>query len=59
MLMLAEALVPPIPSELVRPLAGFLAAERKLWLPPTIVESVTYVSGPYQRVRASLKSGKS
>jgi membrane protein DedA with SNARE-associated domain len=37
LLMLAENLFPPIPSELVMPLAGFLAAQGALSLPPSIV----------------------
>ena len=36
LLMLAENLFPPIPSELVMPLAGFLAAQGALSLPLTI-----------------------
>ena len=36
-LMLAENVFPPIPSELVMPLAGFLSAEGQLWLPATIL----------------------
>ena len=35
-LMLAENVFPPIPSELVMPLAGYLSAEGQLWLPATI-----------------------
>lgn len=37
LLMLAENLFPPIPSELVMPLAGFLAAQGALSLPGAIV----------------------
>ena len=36
-LMLLENVFPPIPSELVMPLAGFLSAEGILWLPVTIL----------------------
>lgn len=36
-LMLLENVFPPIPSELVMPLAGFLSAEGTLWLPITIL----------------------
>jgi membrane protein DedA with SNARE-associated domain len=36
-LMLAENLFPPIPSELVMPLAGYLSAEGSLWLPAAIL----------------------
>ena len=35
-LMLAENVFPPIPSELVMPLAGYLSAEGQLWLPAAI-----------------------
>lgn len=37
LLMLLENVFPPIPSELVMPLAGFLSAEGALWLPTTII----------------------
>lgn len=36
-LMLAENIFPPIPSELVMPLAGFLSAQGALWLPVAIL----------------------
>lgn len=36
-LMLAENVFPPIPSELVMPLAGYLSAEGHLWLPTAII----------------------
>lgn len=35
-LMFVENLFPPIPSELVMPLAGYLSAEGQLWLPAVI-----------------------
>jgi len=35
-LMFAENVFPPIPSELVMPLAGYLSAEGQLWLPAAI-----------------------
>lgn len=36
-LMLLENVFPPIPSELVMPLAGFLSAQGSLWLPLAIL----------------------
>ncbi|WP_138923693.1 DedA family protein [Sulfitobacter sp. BSw21498] len=36
-LMLAENVFPPIPSELVMPIAGYLSAEGQLWLPAAIL----------------------
>lgn len=36
-LMFAENVFPPIPSELVMPLAGYLSADGQLWLPAAIL----------------------
>jgi membrane protein DedA with SNARE-associated domain len=37
LLILAENLFPPIPSEAILPLAGFLAGQGRMWLPAVIV----------------------
>ena len=45
LLMLAENLFPPIPSELIMPLAGFSAARGKLGIVPVVIGLASTVLG--------------